>query len=638
MRLIQHNQVKDVYYVNYHTSKIVTTLLKGGESLKCSITISDVILGKYDLNSAGSLGRAYKRFTEQFTQHLEIFADVNDFSNLFLRIGEKLRLGEFVREESEDERVLTLDALDFLKAPDILDRMDRVERLTTKDPLVDCEEDLLLFNLVIVSCKTERPITYEHTGPASSGKTWPARHAVAGFPKDMMFDPAGATDKSMKYNYDYQDPDTKEFVTKTGGKCIYFGESKDNRESVKLFKPMMSHDKERLDYLVTTKDPANGVMQAATYMLDGISSFILIGVQHMDDEEMNSRTMKGSPKVSQRKTERVIEETFEADTERIIWQPPEEMGVMHDAMFHLKKVYTRNIFGTILAKIFPKDDMRRARDMNRLRGLIQACTVLHQYQRPYEVIGDDRLLYSSLEDNLIALLLTDRLLESTILGIPATTIKIYEVMKGMREMDIPLTYNCVHEQVEANRMHMTMDTLKDTHIKVLENHQLIRVKIKGTKNKDRSYNINERYQDIYKVPKLTPMFIEELQNYYKELRKRYKSDFKKMEMPECPEPKTCITDSKNGSLEGLFGLRYFHPTCEGNVVWKVSTENMRALLFNDKHILRQKHLDITEQTKTINARKQAIRDIKSNKPSNLSDVTPLDEELYEEYKRERYGI
>ncbi|MFA5216934.1 hypothetical protein [Sulfuricurvum sp.] len=641
LKIIQSKEIQSLFTCQYNTNKVVVNLLKGGEALKCHLTVNDVILGKYDLLSATSIQKAYKQFSLSFTQHKEKFKDQNEFVDLMLHVGQKIRDQEFEREQTIIQRQLTKEAKEFLSAPDLIDRMDNIERRTTKDPLIYCEEDLLLFNLVIVSCKTPKPITYEHTGPTSSGKTFPAEHAVNGFPKEMIFDPAGVSAKANKYDYDYQDPETGEFVNKTGEKCIYFREKEDSIEAVKFFKPMMSHDKDRLMYKVTGKNQSTGTMETITYVLDGIASFILLSVKHMEDEEMSSRTMKGSPTISREKTNLVITSTFESDAKRQLWKLPAELPVMHDAMFSLKKHEAINIFGPILGKIFPKDEMRRARDMNRLRGLIQACTVLHQYQRCYEIMEDQQVYYSSLEDNIISLLLLDKLLESTMLGIPATTMKIYELMKDLETRDIPLTLNNIHENSDAIGYHQTMDTLKDVHLDTLENHRLIKIKVKATRSKERSYAINQRFEDITKVPKLTPLFIEELQLCYKKIIEEQKEAFSVMKLPEVSLPKNTIQHKTNDEhikdvIKHMFGFNYFDASTEGNVLWKICLKEMRDLMFS-RHVLDQPAIDTTEEKEIIERKDKAINEIKTGQSAREwhREITPVDEALYQEYVQQQ---
>lgn len=638
MDLIQNREVKDLFHLMHNGTKIVVEVLKGGDRLMCNISIADLPLGKYDLLSAVSIKKAYNLFTSRYGNHKDKFEDVSDFLDLFLRISEKLRNKDFKQEIEVAKHTLTPEAKAFLMAPNLIDKMDNIQRHTTEDPLIDTEDDLLVFNLVIISCKTQKPITYEHTGSASSGKTFPAEHAIRGFPEDMILDPAGVTGTAMKYDYDYQDEESGFFVNNTGEKCIYFREKEDSIDAVKFFKPMMSHDKEKLVYKVTGRDTISGGSQVITYMLDGISSFILLSVKHMDDEEMSSRTMKGSPTVSKDKTHKIIKRTFESDANREIWKPPQELEVMHDAMYNLRKCHTVNIFGPILGKIFPKDEMRRARDMNRLRGLIQACTVLHQYQRCHEIIDSQPVYYSTFEDNLISLILMDRLLESTVLGIPVVTLKLYDIMKSMQTREIPLTFNNIHEHAEANGFRMTMNELKDNHIQTLENHRLIRRKTQATKTKPRSYAINKTYDDISKVPKLTPLFIAEVQKTKTSLLKKYEKVFSNMILPPVKQPINTpkVGEKLTNVIKYLFGLNYFHTTTKNNVLWKIANESLRESLYSNEHVFKQEIIDISEQKDIIKHKRQAIKNITSGKSAKQyrEIITNLDEELHREHLEE----
>lgn len=644
MQLVQHPEVTNLFSAKYNAVKVVIEVLKDDKKLLCDISISEVHIGQCDISSPVSIGKSYKEFCKKFGNHKDKFSDLSEFNDLFLRIAEKLHNNDYIRESEKIKHELTPEAREFLLSPDLIDRMDLIERNSTRDPLIDSEDDLLIFNLVIISCKTERPITYEHTGGASSGKTFPAEHAVRGFPSSLILDPAGVSGKAMKYDYDYQDPETGYFINKTGGKCIYFREKEDSLDAVKFFKPMMSHDKETLEYKVTGRDSESGGSHVITYVLDGIASFILLSVKHMDDEEMSSRTMKGSPTVTREKTRKIIERTFESDANRDIWRPPKDLPMMHNAMYNLTKSNAINIFAPLIGKIFPKDDMRRARDMNRLRGLIQSCTVLHQYQRCYEIIDEKIIYYSSLEDNLVALILMDKLLESTVLGIPVGTLKIYDIMKDMEDRDVPLNFANIHEAAEASTMRMTMTDLKTHHVDILENHRFIKRKVQATKNRARSYAINKVYDDLSKVPKLTPLFIAEIQKTKQQIIKKWAPVFESITIPPIKQPLNTPrvgSDKLTNVIKHLFGFNYFHKSTIDNVLWKVTDESLKESLFSSEHIFKQEVIDISEQKEIIKHKRQAIKDIKSGKSAKEARkvITDADEELHkqhlEEEKQER---
>jgi len=616
MKLVQSNEMSRVFKTEHKGLNITLNIRKGGSSIKCFITINDMVVGKYDISSRPALKMAYNAFKDKFEKPDKYFKDEAEFCDLFLRVSDKLMNEDYEREGKQKIRELTNEARDFLKNKYLLDKMDYIERRTTEDPLVACWEDLLVFNLVIVSCKTTKPITLEFTGPAGSGKTYPANHAVNGFPDEMIIAPTGDTKNAAKYDWDHYDNKAGEYINVTRNKCIYFREKQDSIEAVKFFKPMMSHDNERLVYRVPIRDPVSGEYKTNKFIMDGIASFILLSVQHMDDEEMSTRTMKSSPKTSKRKTNNVITKTFESDGLHRVWKRMPELDIMHDAMFNLQRYKTINIFSSILSKIFPKDDMKRSRDMNRLRGLIRSSSVLHQFQRCTEIIDGNDVLYSSLEDNLIALLIMDGMFESTVLGIPSLSLKIYGIMKNMDDNDVELTPNNIHEWCEVENIRQTMRTLKEVHLDTLENHRMIKVKKFGTKGHEREYSINKRYEDITKVSKLTPIFISELQKSYPLILETYSGFFPDLKIPEVDSPdvypKLCDDDLVTGEvIKHIFGFNYFSDKAEHTVFRKITPKNLYNVLFGGAHIIDEESVVDKDRQQTQKNKEKAKREIKS---------------------------
>jgi hypothetical protein len=642
VKITQSLEIGRVFKTEHKGLKITINVRKGGNSLKCFISTDEFILGKYDLTSQHSLKLGYDRFKKNYANSNKYFKGEEEFIDFFLRVGEKLTTEEYEREGKTQTRELTKEALEFLKSPNLVDRMDYLERNTTEDPLVHCHDDLLIFNLVIISCRTTKPITLEFTGPSGSGKTYPANHAVNGFPKEMIIAPTGDTKNASKYDWEYYDQKNREYIVKTGDKCVFFREKQDCIEAVKFFKPMMSHDDSRLIYRVPMKDPVTGEVRTVKYVMDGIASFILLSVKHMDDEEMASRTMKGSPKSSKQKTSDVIDKTFESDGFHRIWTPPKELEVMKDAMFNLQRYPTINIFTKFISKIFPKDDMRRARDMNRLRGLIRSSTVLHQYQRCKENIDGKDVLYSSLEDNIIALLILDRMLESTVLGIPALTLKIYEIMKKMDLEEIDLTPNNIHEHCEISNIHQTMTTLDEVHLRTLENHRFVKLKKYATKSSEKMYSINKRYENITKVPKLTPLFIKEIQKSFRDIMINYEEVLPNIIVPDVVSPKnypkSLDDDAVTGpALKHLLGFHYFDKDISTNSLKKMTPKNVRNILYNDLHIIEQPELKDLENEEMEENREKAVKEIKSGKSAVEWKMLSEKEAdgLYQEYVEEQ---
>jgi len=649
MDVIQSKDTQQLFYVVHREKTVSFEILKATkESLKCFIIFDKLQLGKYDLISALSLQKAWSIYKSKHIEYKKFFEGQNEFCDFLMMVGQKIRRSEFIQERQETKRELTTEVRDFLLSHDLIDKMDYIQRRTTRDPLIDCEEDLLLFNLVIMSCKAERPITYEHTGPTSSGKTFPAEHAINAYPHEMVIRPAGATGKAPKYNWDYQDEKTGDFICNKAEKCFYFPEKEDSIDAVTFFKPMMSHDVEVLKFQVPISNPVTGVPKTVWFIMDGIASFILLSVGHMENEEMSTRTMKGSPTIDSKKTERIITETFESDMISEVWKPPKDLDLMKDAMYCLKKVHVVNLFAGILGEIFPKDHMKRCRDMNRLRGFIQSCTVLHQYQRLWKMAGDKQVYYATFEDNLMALILVDKLLETTMLGIPSETMKIYGKIKELSEFGTTISYELVHEHIEGLNMHMTLDTLKKSHMQTLLNHGLIKVKEQGTRSAPRSFKINQKYEDVNKVPKLTPIFINEVQNRYNNIINDNADLFSTVNIPPgVTTPKNTIQMKKrshqNVVAKHLFGLRYFDEKTIHNILWKLCDDDMKDSLFNGNHILTGDRVDTSKREAIIEKRKIALQELESGGYDDVESDTYIDiwrdhnqeeQEKYEEWCRD----
>lgn len=542
------------------------------DTLKVNLTINKSSLGKIDLMNNNALRSAYKEFCDKFSNNTEYFKSEIQFKDVMRMIVDKLRNQDFELEGKKIIIELNDNIKSFLGHPTIMNNIDDVIRISSRKGFVREWSNLMIAYLTVLSTKTDNPINLDFTGATSVGKSYIVVRATIAFDKSFLDVLIGGSKTSYKYMGKMED-DGKYHVHLEGMSIILL-ETSESQDLIRFFKAIMSHDTENNEFemTVTGKNEITGESESRRIVIHGIPSFILLGTVTLDEDEYLSRTLRGAPEISSGKTKESVSIGFQKWSKPIKHVKHPDLQFLKDSMSYLKKYPTFNIFAPIIDEFFPKDDMTRNRDRDKLIGLIESITILHQLQRKKY----DDFLAVTLEDNIIGLMLMDKMIDTTFASLPKTTLEIYKIMKQMEEPEnggkvIPLEESLILEQIDVrgNVSIKSLVSLKEQ-IKRLLNHHLIEVKVRGHGSQPRSYMIVPK-EDLYRL-KLTPLFIEKVA--------------KKLDKILEDNEDLLLQCSGDGDImSDIIEMNYFRPENVNTAIYYITPENLRAQLFDKQHVL-----------------------------------------------------
>ena len=549
-------------------SEISIELLSGTkDTLKVSLSINKSLFGKVDLLNNSQLKSAYEEFCSKIGGYNDYFKDEIQFKDILRGVAKKLREGDYDNEGARNRVEITPAIKSMLAHPTLINYIDEIIRKSSRKGFVREWANLVIAYLSILSTKTDNPINLDLTGTTSVGKSYIVIRATIGFNRDFLDVLIGGSKTGYKYMGKIND-DGKYHVDLTG-KAIVILESSEAEELIRFFKALMSHDTEddTFEMIVTAKNEISGESESRLIVIHGIPSFILLGTVTSDQDEYLSRTLRASPEISKDKTKESVSMGFQKWGSFAKHEKHHDLQNLRDSMSCLEKHSTANIFASIIDEIFPADDMIRNRDRDKLIGLIESITVLHQHQR----LKNNDFLLVSLEDNLIGLMLMDKVLDTTLASVPSVTLKVYEIMNEMESPGSGGTIIPLEEELILDRIQTTetvsiksLITLRE-HLDRLINHHLIKVKDKGRGNTPRSYSIVSR-SDLSRT-KLAPLFIERVARNIDSIKEKYK-DF--------------IDDDM---MDELLKINYFKSENIKTPIWYITPKDMRNKLFGNGNIL-----------------------------------------------------
>ena len=635
MKILRSLKNENLFYTKIKPYKLNETdvsfdfLVGTKENLKVNLTINKSSFGSVDLFNNNQLKKVYQDFCEKFGDNKEYFAGEQQFKDFFTRIAEKVRGGDYELEFAHNSIELNDKIIKLFKHPDLMNRIDDIIRKSSKKGFVREWDNLMTAYCTILSCKTNNPINLDLTGESSVGKSHIVVRACIAFNRDFVDVIIGGSKTAYKYRGELGD-DGKYHVDLTN-KSIVILESSEASDLIKAFKAIMSHDTEDdvFEIPVTDKNEITGQREVINIAFHGIPSFIMLGTTISDEMEHITRTLRAEPEVSSGKTKEAVEIGFSKWAKPVKHIVHPELKTLRDGMSCLKKYSTFNIFASILSDIFPKDEMGRCRDSFKLIGVIEAITILHQFQR----LKYNDFIAVSLEDNVIGLMLIDKMMDATLAGITQTTLKIYDIMRKMEYPErggevIPLEEPLILERVmiDDTITVRSMDDLK-SHLKVLLNHHLIETKNKGRGNQAKSYRIIKN-QDVEKQ-KLAPLFIERVSSNVNKLIDNYRDTLLKCELPELQLPqKTIISD--DDIIKSIFGMNYFIPENINTPIYFVTPKELRDKLFSKEYIFNIVGNDNTTEFVRRKKEKEKEKEMVISGKKYMSDYIPEETDITQE--------
>lgn len=480
-------------------------------------------LGKYNVLSQHSIARLAKQLKLPDEEKDEFIASA-------LTVGIKLRDGEYIPAPIPDRieieineyegrsssfGVIEADTIgEFLSQPDLLDRINDILHHSRDSPFVGDDANLLLTFLVFLSCKTENPLNLEMIGASSSGKTYLTLTARNGFPKSMCMVLAGASKEALKYDYD-EVTDDGEFVVNVANRCIVILEKDESFAFIRRMKPLMSGDDKELVWKTPIKNEMTGEIETRDFIIRGQPSFITLTTRNPSEAEQITRQLLMTPDTTPEKVNAVVSNILSAKARPEYLFIHEDLHLLQAAMLKAKKRKVRNIFAPLMAEFFPAKSASHQRDITKVLSIIDTISLVHQNQRPTHTINDETWILSSIEDNVLGLILCDLVLRASLSGVPEDSWVVMNQMKKMADASRALTEDAILQWLHIHAFSCSKNALKEKHLPTLEDAGLVEVKRRGGGRGGgrKTWSIVKSRSGLMDTYALAPLFIEAVRKH-----------------------------------------------------------------------------------------------------------------------------
>jgi DNA primase len=331
---------------------------------------------------------------------------------------------EVVMSEKEKQEALTL-----LKAPDLL---ERILQDFEKCGVVGEQTNKLVSYLAAVSRKLDNPLAILIQSSSAAGKTWLMESVLAFVPEEERIKYSAMTGQSLFYMGE----------TNIKHKILAIVEEEGAERTRYALKLLQSEGE--LSIASTGKDPITGMLTTKEYRVEG-PVMIFSTTTHIDiDEELQNRCIILTVDESREQTRAIHQKQREQRTLKGLKHSQEKtdlLKVHHNAQRLLRPLPVINPYAHQLT--FLDDKTRMRRDHEKYLTLIDAITLLHQYQRPLKTFknggkrsdngNNDPTLYVSvtLDDIEIANRLASKVLGRSLDELPPQTRRFLDMVKEM---------------------------------------------------------------------------------------------------------------------------------------------------------------------------------------------------------------
>ncbi|MHA1287793.1 MAG: BlaI/MecI/CopY family transcriptional regulator [Candidatus Thorarchaeota archaeon] len=454
MKIVKENESYEAF-VKIQVGDATTAVkiqIFGLDLKEAILVVNGINLGEMDITKSDVVAYAVDRVQK------DLGVNKDDLKDLLTTIVKKIEKGQFdVRHKKKEE--MHPSSLHVLQDPKLIQRLYEVETRSVENEMVEAERDSILVNLTIASSMCDVPNTLMFTGPSGVGKTVVAVHCASAWPESVVIDVAGSTAKAFRYasNVVTEDEDgNPQKIVNLNRQCLLFYETSENKDAILAFKPMMSRDRNKLEYLIA--DKVDGKRQMVKHIFMGTPSFILLGTEQILEEEIQTRTLKASPESNEQKTKKIIKSIFQQDLVVGSKLHP-ELDLIRKSLEHLEQIKTINPFALVLEKIFPTEESRFARSAHKLRSLIFGSVVLHQFQRPYVIHEGEKYYVATLEDNLLGVVMFNEYYRSELYGLAPDVLKVIEVIREPSLSTDGFTAQDLHQRLLGDR-NLTLSSVK----------------------------------------------------------------------------------------------------------------------------------------------------------------------------------
>tara|TARA_R110000851_G_scaffold108116_9_gene229030 strand:+ start:1784 stop:3802 length:2019 start_codon:yes stop_codon:yes gene_type:complete len=522
----------------------------------------------------------------------------------------------------------TLGAVDvntiekFLADDLLLDKINKILHESRDTPFIGDDANLILTFLVIMSCKTDNPLNLEMVATSAAGKTYMVLTARNGVPKSMCMVLAGASKEALKYDYDEIDDDGN-FIIHVDNKCIIVLEKDDSYAFVKKMKPLMSGDDDELIWKTPIKNELTGEIETRDFIIRGQPSFITLTTRNPTEQEQITRTLLMTPDTTVGKVSSVVKNSLLAKANPDLFQVHKDLTLLQASMLSLNKYRVRNIFAPQMADFFPSRSAQHQRDIGKVLSIIDSITLLHQNQRPiYTNPNGEQFLLSSIEDNIIGLVLADLVLRASLSGVPDDSWATFTQMIKMDESSRALTIDNILQWLHIHAFSLSKNALIEKHLPTLEDSGLIEVLRRGggRGGKKKTFKIVKTRKGLMDNYSLTPLFVEGIRNNLMDIISEYKKIINDSEVPKSVRNLDkgegnvlkdfgCENKKQSKIWRSIFLPTYFRPVNDKSMMSKVIGDSEhRDMLFSgnawldtelesDATIDLEKHRDIKERVR-----------------------------------------
>jgi DNA primase catalytic core len=376
------------------------------DQLKVNLLVSRLeayFVDTFDLYSARSRGA----FQKQAADEIRVKEDVvrYDLGRILLKLEElqdrQIREALEPKEKpvvlSDEERAA---ALELLKDPKLIDRL--LEDFG-KCGIVGEEINKLVCYLAAVSRKLETPIAIIIQSSSAAGKTSLMEAVLAFMPEEERVKYSAMTGQSLFYMGE----------TSLKHKILAIVEEEGAERASYALKLLQSEGE--LTIASTGKDPQTGRMVTHEYRVEGpVMIFVTTTAIDIDDELQN-RCLVLTVNESREQTQAIHRLQRERRTLEGLRVRKEKARILcrhRNAQRLLKPIPIINPYAPRLT--FLDDRTRTRRDHDRYLDLIEAITLLHQYQRPMKTDYDEGKPYQFLEVWLEDIELANRLMHEVL--------------------------------------------------------------------------------------------------------------------------------------------------------------------------------------------------------------------------------
>lgn len=327
---------------------------------------------------------------------------------------------EVVMSEKEKQQ-----AMELLNAPDLL---ERILRDFEKCGVVGEQTNKLVSYLAAVSRKLDNPLAILIQSSSAAGKTWLMESVLAFVPEEERIKYSAMTGQSLFYMGE----------TNIKHKILAIVEEEGAERTRYALKLLQSEGE--LSIASTGKDPVTGMLTTKEYRVEG-PVMIFSTTTHIDiDEELQNRCIILTVDESREQTRAIHQKQREQRTLKGLKHSQEKtdlLKVHHNAQRLLRPLPVINPYAHQLT--FLDDKTRTRRDHEKYLTLIDAITLLHQYQRPLKTFKDggksngNPTLYVSvtLDDIEIANRLASKVLGRSLDELPPQTRRFLDMVKEM---------------------------------------------------------------------------------------------------------------------------------------------------------------------------------------------------------------